>query len=188
MPSVLRTLRRVFWLMLSLVARCAQPKRKMSFFCGSAIYALNKIASPFCNSVFVAMLFWTNKHKIARAVILSVSVYMMYMHPLWRICYNAMLVLPFARFGNFYQHIGEAVTSRMQTSATDRTFYANLAKYAQTYFTNFRRNRFICTVWAAGSIMVSVPITTLASKYRSTTKRAWLRGEFFHTYSLCQAH
>ena len=173
--------------MLTLVAGCAQPVRQMTFFNSTAGNALNKVSRPLSNQMLFSVFFWANKYKVTKAVILRVSVYMMYVHTLWCIGNNAMFIRPFVWLSDFYLYVRKTLAGHMQAGATYGKFYPHLIKYMLAGRKDFGRESFISTGRATRRIGVGFAVRTLPTYNWGTAKRARFGDKFFHARSVYQA-
>lgn len=173
-------------LVFSLVARCAEAKRKMAFFCCSAYNAAWVFFCPCSNSVRAAVLLRIDKQQVLNSVILCVFIYMMYVYAFWGVSHNSMFVLPFIWLCYFHLNVYKSFSRGMQSSAPNRKTDTNRIQNALTYRLNLWCKRFICAIRASWCVVVRIAVSAFFPYDRSTAKRAWFRQKFFHARIVCQ--
>ncbi len=182
MPSSLFSL----WV-YTLITRCTQTVGKMSFFLRSTLRTADKMTRPLGNTVRFSVFFWGYQNKIFQSVILSVSIFMMYMNTFWSSSKNPMLVFPFVWFGNFYSYVDTTITCFVKTFTSHGKLYPNLIYNSLLSCFDFIGHCFICTVWAARSVVIGIAVNAFFTDNRNIAKRTWFSKKSFHTHIVCQA-
>jgi len=156
----------------SLVACCAEAKRKMSFFRCSTRNTAHVPSSPLLKFVLFAVRRRSNNNKILNSVILSIFVFMMYVQSFWSICYNAMFVLPLIWLGNFYTYIDRTVSCFTQFFCSNGKLNADSGKYGFFGFYNAFGERFVRTIRASWCITICIAVITFFTYDWRVAKRA----------------
>jgi len=170
----------------SLVACCAEAKRKVSLFCCSACGAACVFFCPSGNYVRIPMLLRSNKPEIFNSIVLSVFVYVMYMYAFWGVGHNAMLIIPLVWLCCFYLNIHKSIARFVQSLASNRKADTNFVQDLLANRFYFRSERFVRAVWASWRVVIGVAVGSFFPYDGSTAKRTWFRQKFFHSHSVCQ--
>ena len=158
----------------SLVARCAEPKGKMSFFRCSTSNTAHILFRPLLKCVLFAVCRRSNNNKVLNSVILSVSVFMVYVQSFWSICYNAMFVLPFVWLCNFYTYIDRTISCFTQFLCSDGKLHADSGKYGFFGFYNAFSERFVRTIRTSWCIAIRIAVIAFFTYDWRVAKRAQL--------------
>ncbi len=167
------------WFVFSLVARGAEAKGKMAFFCGSTVNTANVFFGPLMQRMLHTMLGGCNKQQIVNVVIKRIAVFVVYVHTLWGICYNAMFVLPLIWLGNFYAHIHKAITRFMQSLATNGKRDSKFLQNLTLCVFNSICHCFVSAIRASRGVVVSIAVRPFCTYDLGIAKRAKFESKFF---------
>lgn len=168
-----------FRFIFSLVARCAEAKGEVAFFGCSAGNTARVFFGPLLECVLLAMRSGCNQNKIFKTIVLSVSVFMVYVHAFWSLCYQAVFIFPVVWFRNFYANVDQSVLSPMQFFCANGELHANLGQHGATRSLGGICKRFSSAVRAPWCIVVGVAVRSLFAHNGRTTKRAEFEWKFF---------
>jgi len=151
MPSSSRLF---FGWVLSLITSGTQTMREMFLFNSSASSTTSKFARPLRNQMLSPVFFWANKHKVFNFIVLSISIFMVYVHTFWRVCNYTVFISPFVRFSNFYLRIYKAFPRNVRAYTSDWKADSYLIQHTQACLTNFWQNGFIGAVYAPRRVVI----------------------------------
>ena len=175
-----------FRFIFSLAARCAKAKREVAFFCCPARNATCVFFCPSGDCVRVSMLLRGDKPKIFNPVVLSVFVYVMYVHTFWGVSYNSVFVLPLIWLCCFYLDVHKPVAGFMQSQTSDRKPDTDSI---QNLFANclyLWGECFVRAIWTSWRVVIGVAVRAFFPYDEGTAKRAKFGKKFFHARSVCQ--
>lgn len=168
-----------FWLVFSLVARCAKAKREVALFCSSTGSTANVLSGPLLQCVLHSMRSRCDKRQIFNIVIKSISIFVMYVHTLGRVCYDSVLIFPFVWLCNFYAYIQQAVPRFVQSFSANRELFSYFRKNLLANVLCRFRECFSSALRATWCVVIGVAVKPFSPYDLRTAKRAKFKGKFF---------
>ena len=176
MPSVSSLTTR---LSASLIAGGAQPKRQVSLGGGTAGNTAGMPPCPLLQSMLNTMVCGAYYHKVFRAVIACIPIFMVHMKSCGRVCNDTVFIRPRIGLRHFYADIHEAVSGFVRSFSADGQRDPNFVQHRAADVLYTCRQRLPRAIRASRGVVVRIAVCALCTYDLGVAERAQLVRKFF---------